>query len=87
MLSDFEDEIYVGKWFGRPCVEGFVPFNHFEDDNDFMKCVQAMSHSSDIANGLQNSLKIFNPFDINEDDNELIEYHGDIDPIICYFNE
>ena len=29
----------------------------------------------------------FNPFDINEDDNDIIEYHGDIDPDKCYFNE
>ena len=52
-----------------------------------MKCVQAMSHSPNIATGLWNSMKIFNPFDINEDDNDIIEYHGDIDPDICYFNE
>ena len=70
-----------------PVLRDFFPFNHFEDDNDFMKCVQAMSHSSNIATGLQNSMKIFNPFDINEDDNEIIEYHGDIDPDRCYFNE
>ena len=87
LLSAFEKEISTGKWFCRPCVGGIFPFNHFEDDNDFMKCVQAMSHSSNIATGLQNSMKIFNPFDINEDDNEITEYHGDIDPDRCYFNE
>ena len=87
LLSDFENEISAGKWFCRPCVEGFFPFNHFEDDNDFMKCVQAMPLSSNIATGLWNSMKIFNPFYINEDDNEIIEYHGDIDPDRCYFNE
>ena len=27
------------------------------------------------------------PFDINEDDNDIIEYHGYIDPDKCYFNE
>ena len=70
-----------------PVLRDFFPFNHFEDDNDFMKCVQAMSHVSDIVTGLQNSMKIFNPFDINEDDNEINEYHGDTDPDRCYFNE
>ena len=70
-----------------PVLRDFFPFNHFEDDNDFMKCVQAMSHSSGIATILQNIMKIFNPFDISEDDNEIIEYHGDIDPDRCYFNE
>ena len=88
LLSDFENEIYAGKWFCKPCVEGFFhSTDHFEDDNDIMKCVQAMSHSSDIATGLQNSMKIFNPFDINEDDYEIIDYHSDIDPDRCYFNE
>ena len=87
LLSDFENEIFAGKWLCRPCVEGFFPFNHFGDDNDFMKCVQAMSHVSDIVTGLQKSMKIFNPFDINEDDNEINEYHGDTDPDRCYFNE
>ena len=42
---------------------------------------------SDSATRLQNSMKIFNPFDINEDDNEISKYHGDIDPDRCYFNE
>ena len=52
-----------------------------------MKCIEEISQSSDIVIRLQNNTKIFNPFDINEDDNDIIEYHGDIDPDKCYFNE
>ena len=76
-----------GNWFCRLCVEGFFPFNHFYDDNDFLKCIEELSKSSDITARLHNSTKVFNPFDINEDNNDIIEYHGDIDPDICYFNE
>ena len=76
-----------GNWFCRLCVEGFFPFNHFYDDNDFLKCIEGLSKSSDITARLHNSTKLFNPFDINEDDNDIIEYHGDIDPDKCYFNE
>ena len=70
------------------CVlKDFFPFNHFDDDQDFMKCIEEISQSSDIVVRLQNNTNIFNPFDINEDDNDIIEYHGDIDPDKFYFNE
>ena len=87
LLDDFEIALSNGNWFCRLCVEGFFPFNHFDDDLDFMKCIEEISQSSDIVARLQNNAKIFNPFDINEDDNDIIEYHGDIDPNKCYFNE
>ena len=87
LLDDFEIALSNGNWFCRLCVEGFFPFNHFDDDLDFMKCIEEISQSSDIVARLQNNAKIFNPFDINEDDNDIIEYHGDIDPDKCYFNE
>ena len=63
------------------------PYNHFYDDNDFIKCIEELSLSSDIAARLLNNTKVLNPFDINEDDDDIIEYHGDIDPDKCYFNE
>ena len=87
LLDDFESALSDGNWFCRLCVEGFFPFNHFYDDNDFLKCIEELSKSSDITVRLHNSTKVFNPFDINEDDNDIIEYHGDIDPDKCYFNE
>ena len=52
-----------------------------------MKYTEEISQSSHIVVRLQNNTKIFNPFDINEDDDDIIEYHGDIDPDKCYFNE
>ena len=38
-----------------------------------MKCIEEISQSSDIVIRLQNNTQIFNPFDINEDDNDIIE--------------
>ena len=87
LLDDFESALSDGNWFCRLCVEGFVRFNHFYDDDDFLKCIEELSKSSDITARLHNSTKVFNPFDINEDDNDIIEYNGDIDPDKCYFNE
>ena len=80
LLDDFESALSDGNWFSRQCVEGFFPFIHFYDDNDFMKCIEELSQPSDIAARLHNSTKLFNAFDINEDDNDIIEYHGDIHP-------
>ena len=78
MLDDFE--IAPTETGFVNCVEGFYQFNHFDDDHDFMKCIEKISQSSDIAVRLQNNTKTLNPFDIYEDDNGIIAYHGDIDP-------
>ena len=73
-------------WFFRLCVEGCFPINDFYDDNDFMKCIEELSLYSDIAARLLNNTKVFNPYEINEDDDDIVEYHGDIDPDKYYFN-
>ena len=86
-LDYFESAFSKGIWCCRAGVEGLFPFNHLYDDNDFMECIEELSQYSNITARLHNSAKVFNPFDINEDDNDFIEYHGDIDPDKCYFNE
>ena len=52
-----------------------------------MECIEELSLSSDIAARLLDITKVFKPFDINEDADDIIEYQGDIDPDKCYFNE
>ena len=55
------------------CVlKDFFQFDHFDDDHDFMKCFEVISQSSDIVVRLQNNTKIFNPYDVNEDDNDIM---------------
>ena len=61
-------------------MEDILPFNHVDGDNEFVKCIETTSQSPEAAAFRYHSVKIFNPFNINEDDNDIIEYHGDIDP-------
>ena len=63
------------------------PFNHINDDNELMKCIETISQSPEACDFPHHDMKLFNPFDINEDDNDIIEYHGGIDHVKCYFNE
>ena len=44
LLDDFESALSDGNWICRLCVEGFFPFNHFYDDNDFLKCIEELSN-------------------------------------------
>ena len=46
-----------------------------------------MSQYSDFPTRLHDRNLIFNPFEINDDNNDIIEYQGDLDPDKCYFNE
>ena len=57
----------------------------FYDDNDFMKYIEELSQYVDTAVRLHNDTKVFNPFDINEDEKDIIEYHDETDPDKCYF--
>ena len=82
-LDYFESALSDGIWFCRLCVEGLFPFNHLYDDNDFMKCIEELSQYSNITARLHKSAKVLNFFDINEGDNDIIQYHGDIDPNEC----
>ena len=40
LLDDFESALSDGNWFCRLCVEGFFPFNHFYEDNDFLNVLK-----------------------------------------------
>ena len=52
-----------------------------------MECIETISQAPEGGFCRHQNVKIFNRFDINEDDNDIIEYHGDIDRDKCYFNE
>ena len=68
-------------------MENILPFNHVDGDNEFMKCIKTTSQSPEAASFRHHNVKIFNPFNSHEDDNDIIEYRGDINPDKCYFNE
>ena len=62
------------------------PFNHIDDECIFLKAISEISTSSDIIIRHHTESKIFNPFEINEDDSNILEYQGDLDPDKCFFN-
>ena len=69
---------FSGNWFCRLFMENVPPFNHIKNDNEFMKCIETISQSPEAGAFPHHDMKIFNPFDIYEDDNDIIEYHGHI---------
>ena len=54
------------------------PFNHIDDECIFLKAISELSTSSDIIIGHDTESKIVNLFEINEDDSNILEYHGDL---------
>ena len=76
-------------WFCRLCNENVFPFNHIESDNEFIVTLQQFMGSALIPGvELQTpDSMIFDPFEINEIEDEIIEFHGEEDPDRNYFNQ
>ena len=76
-------------WFCRICNENIFPFNNIDDENEFQLTIQDFGRCS--LNTTYQSLyvdsKIFDPFEINENDDNIIEYQGELDPDKNYFNQ
>ena len=75
------------SWYCKKCIEEIFPFNHIDDECIFLRAISEISVSSDIIVRYHSECKIFNPFEINEDDSNILEYHGDLDPDKCFFNQ
>ena len=73
------------SWYCKKCIEEIFPFNHIDDECIFLRAISEISVSSDIIVRYHSECKIFNPFEINEDDSNILEYHGDLDPDKCFF--
>ena len=52
------------------CVKGLISFDYF---NEKYHNVLTLQMDCKIV-----QFTVFNPFDINEEDNDIIEYHGDM---------
>ena len=83
---DFELAVSNTTWFCRICNDNIFPLNHLDDD-DFLKAVCEMSQTTDIFLKIGNESRLFHPFELNEDENDILDYHGDLDPDKCYFNQ
>ena len=62
-----------------------LPYNHIEDDSEFLNALYGDSLERYCVPINRYSSRIFNPFEINEDESNVP--HGDIDPDTMYFNE
>ena len=84
--EDFEIATQDTSWYCVTCMESLFAFNHFDDETDFLKAIADMSHQeASVQLGLRS--KLFNPFEINEDEHEILDYQGDLDPDKYYFNQ
>ena len=54
-----------------------LPFNHIDDESIFLKAISEISTSSDNIIRHHTESKIFNPFEIDEDNIKILEYQGD----------
>ena len=68
-------------------MEHFLPFNHIDDESTFLKVVSEISQCQTVFENVLHESKLFNPFDINEEENDITEYHDDLDPDKCYYNQ
>ena len=70
-------------WYCRVCNEDIFPFNHIENDLEFRQAL----HDSNTSQCLDPDSEIFDPFEINDDSDHIVEYQGELDPDKNYFNQ
>ena len=85
--QDFETALQDISWFCRMCTETFLPFNHIENESTFLKAISEISQCKTVFENVLHNSKLFNPFDINEEETDITEYHGDLGPDKYYYNQ
>ena len=87
-----DDFVYIQSsrtWIYRLCNERIFLFNHIESDNEFTVTLdQFMGYA--LISGAEfqpPDTMIFDLSDINEMEDHIIEYHGELDPDSNYFNQ
>ena len=76
------------NWYSRLCNENIFPFNQIETDSEFEVTLKNFMTST-LEFGehfLDPNSKIFNPFEINEEEH-IFEYQSELDPDKNYFNQ
>lgn len=68
------------EWYCKLCLSSLFPFNHIEDDRDFLKAINYI----DIVSTLNYSDRLFNP--LEEIDNDMSPIY-DIDPDLHFYND
>ena len=85
--AQYEYVRFDTSWYCKKCIEEIFPFNHIDDECIFLRAISEISVNSDIIVRYHSECKIFNPFEINEDDSNILEYHVNLDSDKCFFNQ
>ena len=79
-INDIKDNQQT--WFCSPCIAEVFPFNHIEDDVEFVATIEDITVSGTAMCYL--SEKVFIPFELNDKDHSSLLC--DPDPDLHYFN-
>ena len=71
-------------WYCRLCNENILAFNHIENDSEFQQALHEFDTSLTL-DPLYPDSEIFDPFEINDDSDHIVEYQGELDPDKNYF--
>ena len=74
-------------WYCRKCNEDIFVFNHIDDECEFRDAIYHLCLNRPSPSIYHYNEKIFNPFDINEDDHDMLYCQDDIDPDKCFYSE
>ena len=66
-----------------------VSFNRLDKDDShgFQVTRHELSQNVYISANLGIGSRLFHPFEINQDKNYILDFHGDLGPDKCYFNQ
>ena len=85
--AQYEYVRFDTSWYYKKCIGEFFLFNHSDYECIFLRVISKISVSSDIMVTYHSECKIFNPFEMNEDESNILEYQDDLDPDNCFFNQ
>ena len=80
------DKVYIENrlykdWLCIKCCSNLFPFNDYESDVDFNKCISVLCSTENNISIVDLNDRVFNPFDLNDTDT----YLNDCDPDNQYF--
>ena len=72
-----------GGWYCPPCIQAVLPFNHFDDDDDF--CIAILEETLNCSSRFHSiNNRVFSPFEINQDFDTPF---SEIDPDLQFYTE
>ena len=81
--TNYDTDADKHNWICKTCTQNILPFNHIEEDSEFMDAISESWTTSISLSFKSLSEKVFNPFVINSLENNISIF--DIDPDIQFF--